>query len=53
MVRNGIDPFVECGVKLGDDMLLPLLADKSKEDFGFFDGVLLKYFSLNVCYWDT
>ena len=30
MVRNRIDPFIESGVKLGNDMLFPLLPDKAK-----------------------
>lgn len=31
MIRHRVYPLVQCRIKLSDDMLLPLLAHKSKQ----------------------
>ena len=37
MIWYGIDPFVQSRVKLGDNVLFPLLANEPKERLRFVD----------------
>ena len=38
---DGVDPFVQCRVQLGDDALLPMWADEPEKKLGLVDRVLL------------
>ena len=41
MIWYRIDPFVQSGIELSDDMLFPLLPDKPKQRLRLVDGILL------------
>lgn len=41
MIWYGIDPFIQSRIKFGDNVLFPLLADKSKQCLRLVDRILL------------
>ena len=49
VVRDGVDPLVERGVELGDDVLLPLLPDEPEHDARLVDRVLGSQTIVNTC----
>ena len=40
VIGDGVYPLVEGRVKFGDDMLFPLLTNKTEKDFGLVDRIL-------------
>lgn len=45
MIRNSVNPFIERRVKLCNYLLLPLLPNKTKQDFQLVDRILPRIIS--------
>lgn len=48
MIGDGVDPFVERGIKLRDDVLLPFLADEAEHDSRLVYRVLQRVYQRRV-----